>query len=86
MLFGHSQQVWTCFGHLLDIFLTIDIFWSLFWTLLTFLRPKCVRPLIVLEHPRICHYPYGTLHSLSIDPRVINDSDKVACAKSLSVG
>ena len=50
MLFGHSQQVWTCFGHLLDIFLTIDIFWSLFWTLLVFLRPKCVRPLIVLEH------------------------------------
>ena len=46
MLFGHSQQVWTCFGHLL----TIDIFWSLFWTLLVFLRPKCVRPLIVLEH------------------------------------
>ena len=53
MLFGHSQQVWTCFGHLLDIFLTIDIFWSLFWTLLVFLRPKCVRPLIVLEHPNI---------------------------------
>ena len=27
-----------------------------------------------------------TLHSLSIDPRVINDSENVGCAQSLSVG
>ena len=49
--FGHYQQGWTCFGHHLDTFWVLDKFLDTLWTLLGTLRPKCVRPYIVLQCP-----------------------------------
>ena len=49
MLFGRKQQGWTCFGHHLDTFYVLVTFLDTLWTLLGTLRPKCVRPHIVLQ-------------------------------------
>lgn len=49
--FGHYEQGWTCFGHQLDTFWVLVTFSDALWTLLVTLRPKCVRPYIVLQ----CH-------------------------------
>ena len=50
MLFGHNLRGWTCFGHHLDKIWSLVTFLDTFWTLLRVLRPKCVYPLIVLQH------------------------------------
>ena len=50
--FGHYEQGWTCFGHQLDTFWVLVTFLDTLWTLLVTLRPKCVRPYIVLQCPR----------------------------------